>query len=62
MAGIAGAEHRRPVLFEPRRHAGEHLQVNGRITHDAALADLLAAGFELRLDQHKPTIVDAGAF
>ncbi len=62
MAGIAGAEHGGPVLFEPRVDAGEHLQMDGRVAHDAALADLLAAGFELRLDEHEPTIVDAGAF
>ena len=62
MAGIARAEHRRPVLLEPRHDADEHAQVDGRVAHDAALADLLAAGFELRLDEHEPTIVDAGAF
>ena len=36
--------------------------MDGRVAHDAALADLLAAGFELGLDEHEPTIVDAGAF
>ena len=62
MPGIAGAEHGGPALLEPRGDVGEHLQMDGGVAHDAALADLLATGFELRLDEHEAAVVGAGGF
>ena len=39
-----------------------HTQMDGGIAHDATLADLFAAGFELRLDQDETAIPGAREF
>ncbi len=51
-----------PRSREPRRDALEHLAVDGRVAHDASLADLVAAGLELRFDQDESPVAGPGAF
>ena len=62
MAGVADAEHRRAPVLQPGGHPLEHVPVDGRIAHHAALADALAPGLELRLDQHEAAEALAQAF
>ena len=51
-----------PRPLEPLPDPGEHLAMHVRVAHHAALADALAPGLELRLDEHEPAIAAAQAF
>ena len=44
-----------PAL-QPAGHPLEHVAVDGRVADHAALADALAPGLELRLDQHEAAV------
>ncbi len=51
-----------PLVLQPAGHLLEHVPVDGRIPDHAALADALAPGLELRLDQHEAAEARAQAF
>ena len=61
MARVADAQHHGAAPLEPGADALEHVAVDGRIAHDAALADPFAAGLELRLDEHEAAVAGRAA-
>jgi len=62
MPRIAHAEHHRAALPEPLGDPAQHLTVHRRVAHDAAFADALAAGLELRFHEHEAAVAGAQAF
>ena len=62
MARVAHAEDGRAARFQPLPDAAQDGLVHTTIANHAALADVLAAGLELRLDQHEAPVAGPGAF
>ena len=50
------------MTLQPGADLLEHLAMHDRVAHHAALADKLAPGFELRLDQHEATVAGPQEF
>ena len=50
------------ALQQPRADRLEHVAMDGRVAHHAALADALTAGLELRLDEHEAAVAAAQRF
>ena len=55
----AGTAHGHPSLRKPRNDAYEDLAMDLGVSHDAALTDLRARSFELRLDKRAEKTVFA---